>query len=138
MSILKRRDGADKQREDRDAIAAALVANRARADEVVRQTQPSQPALSSEESEALSKARYAVAQEARRQKAEAIKALADIRSQVQDIANTAELARDIALAARDLEAAVTAQIRINGAHPLAEHIDAQGQHRFDSSWRSSR
>ena len=67
---------------------------------------------------------------------EEIAALRDQRSQVQGIGSEAEQARDAALAARDLEAAITAQIRISAAHDLVAYIDQLGERRFAGSWRS--
>jgi hypothetical protein len=134
VSIFTKRnvDGAEKQREDRDVIVASLAARSA---EPTPWAAGQPPALSSEETEALSKARYAASMALRRDREE-IAALRDQRSQVQGIGSEAEQARDAALAARDLEAAITAQIRISAAHDLVAYIDQLGERRFAGSWRS--
>jgi hypothetical protein len=138
VSIFTRKDGAEGQREHRLELAAEFERRRLADEQRAAEAAAATRGLTSEETEALAKARYAAAQEMRRQKAEEIAALRETLAQVQGIGSTAEINRDIALAARDLEAAVDAQVRINGAHALAEHIDQQGQRRFDSSWRTSR
>jgi hypothetical protein len=95
--------------------------------------------MSSEETEALQKARYSAALETRRQKAEEIKALVDLRNQAQDIADTATQARDWALLPEiDLEKALDASIRIVAMASLIAYIDEGGSRRFGGSWRPSR
>jgi hypothetical protein len=130
------KDGAGAQREDVGAIRTALAAHR----EEPAPWAAGQPvAMSSEETEALQKTRLALSQEARRGRAEQIKALLDLRNQAQGIADTAAQARDFALLpVANLEEALNASIKIAAMESLIAYIDEGGQRRFGGSWTLSR
>jgi hypothetical protein len=123
-------DGAEKQRADRAAIAAALVANRERADEVTRQAQPQRPALSSEEQESAAKARVAAAQAAREQRNAAVQVFLDLKQAALHLAGQAEAERNQALTAGDVERAIACQMRLVAAGALPALIDEDIHRRF--------
>jgi hypothetical protein len=129
VSILKRHDAAEQQRADRDVIAAALAANRARA-EAVAQRNVAPAAETSEEQEARSKALIAAGQAAREQRNAAIQRRLDLKQSALQLAAQAEMERNGALASSDIEGAIAAQMRVAATGALPALIDEDVRRRF--------
>jgi hypothetical protein len=129
MNILKR-DGREGYLAHRKALGDEFERRRIAAEEQAAAAEAATRGPTSEETEALAKARYAAAQEMRRQRAEEIAALRDLGSQAQGIADTAAQVRDSALAARDLETAIAAQVRVIAAASLPAIVDEDVRRKF--------
>jgi hypothetical protein len=129
MNIIKRRDGVEGIRDARQAISDALRKRREAGPAVLPATQAAQEMLSArlnmtaEESAARDRAVIAASTAARLERNTQIQKFIDLKQQAAQIAAQAEIERDGAIAAGDLETAITAQIRTQAAGALPGGID---------------
>ncbi|MGD0285109.1 MAG: hypothetical protein ABSC31_01820 [Acidimicrobiales bacterium] len=133
MNIFKTaRDGPEAYRAHHraltDEFARRKLADEQRAAEAEAAATRGRP--TAEEAEALAKARVLAAQAATTKRNAEIQQYLDLKEKALGLAAVAEVERNAALASRDVEAAVTAQMRVIAAGSLPELIDADVRRRF--------
>jgi hypothetical protein len=130
MSIFARKDGAEGVRESRKAIADEFERRRTADEQRATEAAIATRGPTAEQAEAAAKARIGAGQAATAQRNAEIQRHLDQKQEAARLAAQAESERNQALAAGDIEAAITAQMRVTAAGFLPALIDEDVRRRF--------
>jgi hypothetical protein len=130
VKIFTRKDGAEGQREHKAELTAELERRRIADEQQAAEALAASRGPTAEQAEAAAKARVAAAQAATARRNAEIQRFLDLKESALNLAAIAEVERNAALIAGDVETAIACQVRVNAAATLPPLIDEDMRRKF--------